>query len=320
MTGGDDDRNVVDSRLEALRGFARAGYRTFAVVDSDPAVIRALVEADHSGEILCFHARSGVGPSVVSPGAVEGRHFDLTELIDEHDLPDQVTLVWHGVNDEDNLQQFLASRVSWAECDVRRDRRGRLVLRHDSFQTTPWTRDEQLVPLATAVGAIANHGRGVKLDFKNGPHVAPEVVTLLEEHGLGDHRLWFNARIDVLGADGFNSVRSRYPAAIVQCPVDFLGPLVVAVPKRARAVLRTLASWGISRFSVGWGGDHTALMLERLQRWGHTVNLYGVPDLESFLRAVLLLPQSLTADFNYPEWNYYGRGSGERLRYHPYPA
>ena len=49
------------------------------------------------------------------------------------------------------------------------------------------------------------------------------------------------------------------------------------------------------------------------------MNLYAVPDHESFLQAMLLMPRSLTADFNFPEWNYYGRGSGERRRYHRYP-
>jgi len=44
-----------------------------------------------------------------------------------------------------------------------------------------------------------------------------------------------------------------------------------------------------------------------------------VPDHESFLEAVLLMPCSLTADFNFPQWDYYGRGSGERRRYHRYP-
>jgi hypothetical protein len=28
------------------------------------------------------------------------------------------------------------------------------------------------------------------------------------------------------------------------------------------------------------------------------------------LEAALLLPASLTADFNFPDWNYFGRGSG----------
>ena len=47
--------------------------------------------------------------------------------------------VWHGVNDEANLRQFLASGVHWAECDIRQDPLGRLVLRHDSFEETRGT-------------------------------------------------------------------------------------------------------------------------------------------------------------------------------------
>jgi hypothetical protein len=45
-----------------------------------------------------------------------------------------------------------------------------------------------------------------------------------------------------------------------------------------------------------------------------------VPDDDSFLQAVLLLPRWLTADFNFPEWNYYVRGSGGRRRHHGYPS
>ena len=114
-------------------------------------------------------------------------------------------------------------------------------------------------------------------------------------------------------------MRSAYPGAIVQCPVDFLAPLVLAAPRQARAVLRMLAGWGISRFSVAWGRDSTRSLVRQLEEWGYEVNLYAVPDHESFLQAMLLLPRSLTADFNFPEWNYYGRGSGERRRYHRYP-
>ena len=86
----------------------------------------------------------------------------------------------------------------------------------------------------------------------------------------------------------------------------------------ARAVLRMLAGWGITRLSVRWGVGCTRSMLEQIQAWGYEVNLYAVPDLALFLQAVLLLPDSLTADFNFPDWHYYGRGSGERHRYHRY--
>ena len=49
-------------------------------------------------------------------------------------------------------------------------------------------------------------------------------------------------------------------------------------------------------------------MLDLVEGLGWQVNLYGVLDLEAFLEAALLLPASVTADFNFPEWAYDGRG------------
>ena len=320
MNESGDQGDVVASKIEGLRAFTRAGYRPVAVVDHDPAVIRAMVEADETGDILFLQTRTtSPSPRLTGPRTAAGRHFDLRALVGENDLPDQVQLVWHGVNDEVNLREFLSSTVGWGECDVRRDPRQRLVLRHDSFERTPWTRDEPLLTLATALEAFAGHVRGLKLDLKDGSGVLDEVLALLERHGFDDDRLWFNASIEAVGADGFRRLRSAYPGAVVQCPVDFLAPLVLAAPRRARAVLRMLAGWGISRFSVAWGRESTRFLVRQLEEWGYEVNLYAVPDHESFLQAVLLLPRSLTADFNFPEWNYYGRGSGERRRYHRYP-
>jgi hypothetical protein len=71
-----------------------------------------------------------------------------------------------------------------------------------------------------------------------------------------------------------------------------------------------LTSWGIDRFSLDWRHRDLVGLLDPLQAWGYAVNVYGVPDLEAFLRATLLLPASVTADFNFPEWGYHGHGSG----------
>jgi hypothetical protein len=154
----------------------------------------------------------------------------------------------------------------------------------------------------------------VKLDLKDGPGVLDEVLALVQRHEFEDDRLWFNASIVAVGAEGFRRLRAAHPGAIVQCPVDFLGPLVLAGPSRARAVLQMLAGWGISRFSVASAQDTTLSLVQALQDWGYEINLYAVPDRESFLHAVLLLSRSLTADLNFPDWNYFGPGSGERRR------
>jgi hypothetical protein len=132
-----------------------------------------------------FQTRTTCGsPRLTGPRTAAGRHFDLRALIAENDLPDQVQLVWHGVNDEANLREFLFSRVAWGECELRRDPRQRLVLRHDSFERTPWTRDEAPLTPATALEAFARHARGLKLDLKDGPSVLDEVLALVQRFSV----------------------------------------------------------------------------------------------------------------------------------------
>ena len=53
-------------------------------------------------------------------------------------------------------------------------------------------------------------------------------------------------------------------------------------------------------------------IIEHLEANDRETNIYAVPDLQSFLEAAVLLPTSVTADFNFPEWDYFGQGSGER--------
>jgi hypothetical protein len=71
------------------------------------------------------------------------------------------------------------------------------------------------------------------------------------------------------------------------------------------------ATWGINRFSVNWQIEDMRTLFDRMDRWGFEVNIYKVLDLEDFLAAVLMMPRSITSDFNFPKWHYYGRGSGE---------
>ena len=64
-----------------------------------------------------------------------------------------------------------------------------------------------------------------------------------------------------------------------------------------------LGVWGITRVSLDWRTPGVRDVLDAVGGLGWEVNLYGVPDLESFLEAALLLPASVTADFGFPEWS-----------------
>ncbi len=72
-----------------------------------------------------------------------------------------------------------------------------------------------------------------------------------------------------------------------------------------------LNDWGINRFSISWERPNLRELFDQMDLWNYQVNIYGVPDLETFLQAVLLLPRSVTSDFNFPQWHYYGHGSGK---------
>jgi beta-phosphoglucomutase-like phosphatase (HAD superfamily) len=303
-----DMNGVPDAKVEALRALAAGGYRVVAVVDNEPAMIAAMARSDGTGEILFLHADTiFASRREPTPRTVSGSTYGLADVVDESELGRRVTLVWHGVNDHHNLEQFLASEVRWAELDVRRDPLDRVVLRHDSFVESPWNPSEELVRLGDALEILRRAGRAAKLDLKEGD-LLEDVLDLVRRVRFGDDGLWFNGSIEALGRTGVRRLREAYPAAVVQCPIDFLVPLLLAAPASAEDVLTMLADWGVDRVSLDWRTPGGREVLDAIEELGWEINLYGVPDLEAFLEAALQLPTSLTADFNFPEWNYFGRG------------
>jgi hypothetical protein len=313
----DEGMSVAQSKVAALDRIEARGLRVVAVVDNEPENIEAMTSAG-SSDVLFLHADTIFeSQRRTRQDLVSGTSYELAELIDEEHLRDHVEFVWHGANDEQNVSRFLDSGIRWAEIDLRRDPVGRLVLRHDAFEDRPWDRSESPLYAQRCVETLARAGRSIKLDVKEAGATISGALDLIEGLGLEDDRVWFNAEIQTVGPAGFATFRSRYPRATMSCPTDFLEPLLAAAPEEADRVLHRLRSWGITRLSVRWGRA-TRRILEELERRGWETNVYAVPDLHSFLEAALLLPTSVTADFNFPEWRYFGRGSGQGGHVHTY--
>lgn len=76
----------------------------------------------------------------------------------------------------------------------------------------------------------------------------------------------------------------------------------------------------MDRLSLAWTTPQVRELVTFFEERGWPVNIYGLPDLETFLEAALLLPASVTADFNFPAWHHFGRGSGQHARHHRYGA
>jgi phosphoglycolate phosphatase-like HAD superfamily hydrolase len=311
---------VPNAKIAVLEEIRAEGLRVVAVVDNEPENLAAMATARGAEDILFLHADTMFeSQRQQGLGMVEGTSYELGGLISEDLLREHVELVWHGVNDGENLRQFMSSGITWAEIDLRRDPVGRLVLRHDGFDERPWNRDERSFPARPSIDALAAAGRSIKLDVKENGDTLRAGIDLIDSFELGDERVWFNAEIEVVGAEGFEAFRDRYPDATSSCPIDFLVPLLTVAPEEADIVLRRLRSWGVSRLSVRWG-DGMRHVIGELELRGWETNIYAVPDFQSFLEAAVLLPTSVTADFNFPAWHYFGRGSGQDGVIHEYES
>jgi hypothetical protein len=323
MNPGEWEENVPDVKVAGINHFREAGYHVFAFIDNEPVNLKMLSAADPEKQVLLLLHANTIFESKrtrMPRGAVRGKEYRLAELIpNEKALPTHVQLAWHGVNDEANLRQFLASDVQWAELDARLEPAcWDVILRHDSFTENPLEPDEKWFTLDKALNKIKLFDRAVKIDLKAGGMLLDKVLEMVAEKGLTDESLWFNANIERLMERGFNRLVAAHPDAIIQCPIGFLAPLIVAAPVQAHSTLQMLTGWGINRFSISWEWPNMRELFDQMDQWGYEVNIYNVPDLEAFIQAVLLLPRSVTSDFNFPQWHYYGHGSGESGAYLTY--
>ncbi|TET73424.1 MAG: HAD family hydrolase [Candidatus Aminicenantes bacterium] len=315
------EQEVENSKVAGVRHFQKKGYRIFAFVDNEPDNLKVVSNIDPDQEILLLHANTIFESkrTRLPSRTVKGKAYDITELIPEKELPQHIQFVWHGINDEVNLRQFLASEITWGECDVRMDPiANELILRHDSFVELPLDVDEEWFSLDRLLHRLLKTGKSIKLDLKAGGILVDKVLKFIESSSFDESCLWFNGNVERLQEQGFRKLASAYPNAILQCPVDFLAPLISSAPEKAKEILDMFIKWGINRFSISWKTQDMRNFFDQMDKWGFEVNIYNVPDLESFLEVVLLMPRSITSDFNFPKWHYYGRGSGEDGSHYEY--
>ncbi|MCH8328408.1 MAG: hypothetical protein IID15_07810, partial [Candidatus Marinimicrobia bacterium] len=237
MNPGDWASDVLVAKVQGIRYFEEAGYRVIAFIDNEPANLAAIDAADPEHEILLLHAATIFESQRerVPSSAVAGESYDLTALLPGDKIPGKVQLVWHAVNSQERIEQFLRAQVHWGEFDIRRDpARGVLVSRLHGYQSMPPTADGDDPLLADTLARLKEAGRGVKLDLRDGLATLDEVIELLHAAGLEQDNLWFNGRIERLLEEGFRQLSATFPSATLQCSIDFLAPLILGAPDSAK--------------------------------------------------------------------------------------
>jgi len=300
------DNDIMASKAEGMAYFRKAGYRIFAFVDNEPENLEVVSSLDRQQQIMLLHADTIFRSQRhrMPLRAVSGARYDIVDLFDEKSLPGHIQFVWHSIVGLENLKQFLSSNVQWAEFPIRLDSSGRnLVIGGSSYDEDIVDDGEDTLHLQNLIPILAARQKSIKIDLKEEGWPVDKLIDLLEHCAFDDSRLWLSGKIEILRESGFRRLAACYPRAILQCPVDYLVPLILSMPSAALSILNTFRDWGINRVSLSWKTPFLETVLEKLERWGFDVNIYHVPDLESFLKTVLMLPRSITSDFNFTSWS-----------------
>jgi hypothetical protein len=307
------------AKAAGIRYFQQLGYRVFAFVDNEPANLQAISEIDPQQEILLLHADTIFESkrTQLPPHTIGGNVYDLTELISPSALPQHIHFVWSDLNNRNNLTQFLSSDVHWGELSLWMDSLSDEFISLFGFFAEA---SFQKLEFSETLARLRIKEKGAKLNLKAGDRLIDNVLELVELCNYKDRDLWFSGNIEILQERGVRQIAVAHPDAIIECSVDFLAPLICSAPDKAKEVLEMFRNWGVNRFAISWQTPSLPQFFDQMDQWGDEVNIYDVPDLEAFLRAVLLMPRAITSNFNFPKWQYYGRGSGDNENLNKYSA
>ena len=240
------DSEIENAKRAGIRYFRRLGYRVVAFVDNEPENLEAVSAMEDSDEIMLLHADTlfESSRSRLPRTTVSGDTYDIAELATDT-LPHHVQFVWRGVKDKASITEFIDSGIRWCEVDVRTDPvTDQLALASEPIDDTL---PVNLTSLDDALDAIMESERSIKLDILENGRTLDLLISEIKARDIRQDRLWFSANIDELGEQGFKRIRRMFPDSVVQCPVDFMAPLILAMPERAKEILSSL-SWSYLPF------------------------------------------------------------------------
>jgi hypothetical protein len=294
--------NAERSKIEGIRYFKDRGYRVVAMIDNEPENLEAIDESEKAEDILLLHADKLLNSRSdnLPDDSVRGEDFRVSELIQGQTRPEHVTFVQDGLTDRTYLNNFLNSSVHWGNMTVREQPEGGdLILRQESFKQNPYSSEEELLSLGTGLDVLESSPKGLLLDLHVSPENLENLIERLSRRNLKDNNLGFRIELGPLRPNDIGKLRTSFPESRLQFPVNFLSDIILGEETKAGMLLRWIRDeLNVDEFSVDWQVFRKRDLLKQLQSWNLPVNLRNVPNLEQFLKAALLLPDSITVDLN----------------------
>lgn len=281
---------VAEVKAAGVANYRNSGFRVISVVDNEPENLERIAAIDPEREILLLHAstlfrcRRGQIPG----RAIDGKVYDLTQLIPRRALPRHIQFVWSGITADSSMEGFLHSNVHWADLSVDAQSAGDTDPGGIGFRET--------------LARLKSEGRGARITLGPDCAATERALAAVREAGLEPRSLWFAAALQDLKSDGFRKLARSFPGCIVECPIDFLAPLILSAPEQAEAILDTFTEWGINRFALNRDLPDLETVLDSIEECGFDFTICGVAGLERFLQSVLLMPRAIVADFRFKQW------------------
>lgn len=290
------------SKIEGLRYFKDRGYRVVAMIDNEPENLEAIDGSGVAEDILLLHADKLLSSRSdnLPDDSVSGEDFRVSELIQGQTGPEHVTFVRDGLTDRRSLDDFLNSSVHWGNLTVREHPdEGNLILRQESFKQSPYSSGEELLSLNDGLNVLESSQKGLLLDLHLSPNNLEVLIELISQRTLMENDLGFRTELGPLQPNDIRKLRSSFPESRLQFPVNFLSDVILGEKTKAGMMLQWMQDeMDVDEFSVDWQVFRKRDLLKQLQAWDFPVNLRNVPNLEQFLKAALLLPDSITVNLN----------------------
>jgi hypothetical protein len=292
MKPSDSEENITAAKVRGIEYFQGLGYKVFAVVDNEPENLQAISRRDPEREILLLHADTIFQSRDVriTGNAVSGKEYSISKLISQKNLPKHIQFVWQWNGTMESLHGFLMSHIKWMEIGpgcfkTNIDRNG--------------LHNKEYTLFRECIGLLKDNNKKIKINLSENTFFSGNMPGIIKECGIDDSRLWFYGNMHEIGPEGYRALRRMYPGAIIGCPVDILSTCVSHYPLHAKEILKIFRSWGINRFSINWRIPGKRVFFNQLRQWGMEVDIYNTSNLESFLQAVLLLPDSITMNLDF---------------------
>lgn len=305
MNDGGWEEDVVHSKVAGVRHFQRLGYHVCAFVDNEPSNLEAVAAAEGTDKVLLLHADTLFESrrERLPGGSVSGRHWRVAPLATEERLPRHIRYTWQAVDDRRSLRRFLNSRVRWAELDVRLDAGGPVpVVRAEPLAARRAERGERMMTLPEMLRVVYGRGRSAKLHLHGTDRLVEQVIEVTQNVGVASDEIAFRVDPAAAGEETVRRLARVFPLAWLEAPAGDTADGLVHRPQEARERLERWRAAGIRTLSFPHDLPFLGSMVEQIRELGFGVDVQGARDVETFLRTVLLLPDSVTARFGTAGW------------------